>query len=165
MPHLDVGEGHFQKQGIRTYLNDELRLVLPSDHHVRIRETSANVTLSSDKNFVFAMTNEIDTVERAKGQVGQFQFEKLVHARLGHFSIDRITASVNHVRGIEKQLHHAHPSCRACMIGGTRKPFTKRPTSRQFCYYGECIASDLCEMPTSSSFGFATCCASTTSQQ
>eukprot|EP00959_Pyramimonas_sp_CCMP1952_P310052 6488516-Pyramimonas_sp.AAC.1 len=40
------------------------------------------------------------------------------------------------------------------MIGGARKPSTKQPTSRQFSYYGECIASDLCEMPTSSPFGF-----------
>eukprot|EP00965_Chrysotila_dentata_P079633 2626424-Pleurochrysis_carterae.AAC.1 len=65
----------FQKQGIRTYLNDELHLVLPSDHHVRIRETFANyrVPLSSDENFVCAMTNEIDTVERARGQVGQLE--------------------------------------------------------------------------------------------
>eukprot|EP00965_Chrysotila_dentata_P049439 1639094-Pleurochrysis_carterae.AAC.1 len=145
----------FQKQGIRTYLNDELRLlVLPSDHHVRIRETFANytVTLSSDRNFVCAMTNEIDSVERARGQVGQFKI--LVHARLGNVSIDRINASVNHVRGIEKLLHHAHPNCRACMIRGARKASTKRSTSRQYSYYGEYIARDFCEMPSSSPFGF-----------
>eukprot|EP00965_Chrysotila_dentata_P176480 5827147-Pleurochrysis_carterae.AAC.2 len=40
------------------------------------------------------------------------------------------------------------------MIGGTRKPSTKRPTTRQYSYDGECIASDLCEMQTSSPFGF-----------
>eukprot|EP00965_Chrysotila_dentata_P054341 1802947-Pleurochrysis_carterae.AAC.1 len=40
------------------------------------------------------------------------------------------------------------------MIGGARKPSTKQPTSRQLSYYGECIASDLCDMPTSSPFGF-----------
>eukprot|EP00965_Chrysotila_dentata_P004836 158475-Pleurochrysis_carterae.AAC.1 len=40
------------------------------------------------------------------------------------------------------------------MIGGARKPSTKQPASRQSSYYGECIASDLCEMPTSSAFGF-----------
>eukprot|EP00965_Chrysotila_dentata_P096532 3190149-Pleurochrysis_carterae.AAC.1 len=28
----------FQKQGIRAYLNDDLRLVLPNENHVRIRE-------------------------------------------------------------------------------------------------------------------------------
>eukprot|EP00965_Chrysotila_dentata_P067424 2231323-Pleurochrysis_carterae.AAC.1 len=78
----------------------------------------------------------------------------LIHARLGHFSIDRINASVKQVRGIEKQLRHTHPNWRACMIGGACKPSTKQPTSRQFSYYGECIASDLCEMPTSLPFGF-----------
>eukprot|EP00965_Chrysotila_dentata_P055108 1828724-Pleurochrysis_carterae.AAC.1 len=40
------------------------------------------------------------------------------------------------------------------MIGGTRKPSTKRPTTRQYFNYGECIASDLCEMQTSLPFGF-----------
>eukprot|EP00965_Chrysotila_dentata_P002044 67548-Pleurochrysis_carterae.AAC.1 len=40
------------------------------------------------------------------------------------------------------------------MIGGARKPSTKQPTLRQFYYYGECIASDLCEMLTSSPFSF-----------
>eukprot|EP00965_Chrysotila_dentata_P087523 2889092-Pleurochrysis_carterae.AAC.1 len=39
------------------------------------------------------------------------------------------------------------------MIGGARKPSTKQPTSRQYSCYGECIASDLCEMPTSTPFG------------
>eukprot|EP00965_Chrysotila_dentata_P083198 2745357-Pleurochrysis_carterae.AAC.1 len=40
------------------------------------------------------------------------------------------------------------------MIGGARKPSTKQPTSRHFSYCGKCIASDLCEMSTSSPFGF-----------
>eukprot|EP00965_Chrysotila_dentata_P164337 5426797-Pleurochrysis_carterae.AAC.1 len=40
------------------------------------------------------------------------------------------------------------------MIGGARKPSTKQPTSRQFSHYGECVASDLCEMPTSLPFCF-----------
>eukprot|EP00965_Chrysotila_dentata_P046919 1557461-Pleurochrysis_carterae.AAC.1 len=97
----------FQKQGTRTYLNDELRLVLPNDNHVCIREISTNyiVTLASD-TFVYAVTGENNTVERMRGQVGQFdgQFKDLVHARLGHFSIDRINASVKHVRDIERQL-------------------------------------------------------------
>eukprot|EP00965_Chrysotila_dentata_P048625 1612788-Pleurochrysis_carterae.AAC.1 len=59
----------FQKQGIRTYLNDELRLVLPIDNHVRIRENSTNytVTLASD-TFVYAVPGENDSVERARGQ-------------------------------------------------------------------------------------------------
>eukprot|EP00965_Chrysotila_dentata_P064531 2139777-Pleurochrysis_carterae.AAC.1 len=63
---------------------------------VRIRETTANytITLFTD-TFVCAVSGENDTVERARGQVGQF--ENLLYARLGHFSIDRINASVNHV--------------------------------------------------------------------
>eukprot|EP00965_Chrysotila_dentata_P152268 5031943-Pleurochrysis_carterae.AAC.1 len=101
------------------------------------------------------MTNKIDTVECARGHVGQLQFENLVHARLGYFSIECINLSINLVRGIDKQLRLAHPNCRACiLIGGTRKPFTKRPTTRQYSYYGKYIASGLCEMPTSSLFGF-----------
>eukprot|EP00965_Chrysotila_dentata_P131229 4338329-Pleurochrysis_carterae.AAC.1 len=60
-------------QGIRTYLDDKLRLVLPSNNHVRIRENSKNntVTLAFD-TFLCALSGENDTVERAKGQVGQF---------------------------------------------------------------------------------------------
>eukprot|EP00965_Chrysotila_dentata_P179218 5918762-Pleurochrysis_carterae.AAC.1 len=70
----------FQKQGIRTYLNDELHIVfVRNDNHVRIRENSTNYTvmLASD-TFVYAVTGENDTVERARGQVGQFdgQLEK-----------------------------------------------------------------------------------------
>eukprot|EP00965_Chrysotila_dentata_P092817 3064866-Pleurochrysis_carterae.AAC.1 len=49
---------------------------------------------------------------------------------------DRINASVKHVRGIERPLRHTYLTCRACMMGGTRKPSTKQPTSRQFSYYG-----------------------------
>eukprot|EP00965_Chrysotila_dentata_P094992 3140939-Pleurochrysis_carterae.AAC.4 len=89
----------FQKQGIHIYLNDELLLVLPSDHHVRIRESSANysVTLSSDKNFVCAMTNEIDTVERARGQIGQYELILLSvsrsHRRHGRRSVKKVSAT------------------------------------------------------------------------
>eukprot|EP00965_Chrysotila_dentata_P020969 694652-Pleurochrysis_carterae.AAC.1 len=59
----------FQKQGIRTYLDDELRLVLPNDNRVRIREKSTNytVTLAFD-TFVYAVTGKNDSVERARGQ-------------------------------------------------------------------------------------------------
>eukprot|EP00965_Chrysotila_dentata_P012280 403467-Pleurochrysis_carterae.AAC.1 len=62
----------FQKQGVRTYLNDELHLVLPNDNHVRIPENSTNstVTLASD-TFVYAVIGKNDTIERARGQVGQ----------------------------------------------------------------------------------------------
>eukprot|EP00965_Chrysotila_dentata_P162418 5364299-Pleurochrysis_carterae.AAC.1 len=86
-----------QKQGIRTYLNDELRLVFQNDHHVHTRENFANYTvrLVSDL-LVYMVTNENDTVERAMGQEGRFK--QLVHARLGHFSIKRINASNKHVR-------------------------------------------------------------------
>eukprot|EP00965_Chrysotila_dentata_P005991 196460-Pleurochrysis_carterae.AAC.1 len=68
----------FQKQGMisaATYLNDELRFVLPHDNHVRIRENSTNytVTLVAADTFVYAVTGENDTVERAtRGQIGQF---------------------------------------------------------------------------------------------
>eukprot|EP00965_Chrysotila_dentata_P025375 843227-Pleurochrysis_carterae.AAC.1 len=59
----------FQKQGIRTYLTDELRFVLPNDNHVCIRENSTNytVTLASD-TVVYVVTGESDTVERARGK-------------------------------------------------------------------------------------------------
>eukprot|EP00965_Chrysotila_dentata_P191285 6174418-Pleurochrysis_carterae.AAC.1 len=72
----------FQKQGIRTYLNDELRLVLLNDNHVRIREscsTNCTAALASD-TFVYAVTGKNDTVELLRGQVGQFdgRFEKIL---------------------------------------------------------------------------------------
>eukprot|EP00965_Chrysotila_dentata_P104378 3446726-Pleurochrysis_carterae.AAC.2 len=62
------------------------------------RTANYTVTLVSD-TLVYVVTNESDTVVRAMGQVGQV--ENLVHACLGHFSIDRINASVDHGRGIE----------------------------------------------------------------
>eukprot|EP00965_Chrysotila_dentata_P080343 2650602-Pleurochrysis_carterae.AAC.2 len=55
---------------------------------------------------------------------------------------------------MKKQLRHTHINGRACIIGGTRKPSTKRPTSRHYSHYGKCMASDFCDMPTSSPFGF-----------
>eukprot|EP00965_Chrysotila_dentata_P090059 2972208-Pleurochrysis_carterae.AAC.1 len=118
----------FQKQGIRTYLNDELRIVIPNDNHVCIRENSANypVMLASD-TFVYVVTNESDTVERARGQVGQF--ENLVHADLAS-AISPSIASTLLSNTCKKQLRHTHPNCRARMIGGARKPSTKQPTSR-----------------------------------
>eukprot|EP00965_Chrysotila_dentata_P082441 2721305-Pleurochrysis_carterae.AAC.1 len=101
-----------------------------------------------------------------RGKLGNSAIQKSCHARLGHFSIDRINVSVKHIRGIKKHLRHTHPNCRACMIGGARKQSTKQPISRQFSYYGKCIASDLCGMPTSLPLisASATCCASTTWQ-
>eukprot|EP00965_Chrysotila_dentata_P083563 2757055-Pleurochrysis_carterae.AAC.1 len=63
----------FQKQGIRTYLNDELRLLLLNDNHVRIRKNSTHYTVSlASDTFVYAVAGKNDTVERARGQVGQF---------------------------------------------------------------------------------------------
>eukprot|EP00965_Chrysotila_dentata_P090421 2983275-Pleurochrysis_carterae.AAC.1 len=69
----------FQKQAIRICLNDELRLLLRHDNHVRFGENSTNysVTLASE-TFMYAVTGENDTVDYARGQVGQFDghFEK-----------------------------------------------------------------------------------------
>eukprot|EP00965_Chrysotila_dentata_P009847 321359-Pleurochrysis_carterae.AAC.3 len=76
----------FKMQGIRTYLKDKLRLVPPNDNHVRIRKTTANhnISLSTDK-FVYVVTGENDTVERARGQVGQSFQKSCPRYCLGHF--------------------------------------------------------------------------------
>eukprot|EP00965_Chrysotila_dentata_P238771 6202708-Pleurochrysis_carterae.AAC.2 len=112
-------KARFQKQGIRTYLNDEHCLVLPNDNHVRIRKTSANYTAKiSLDTVVYVVTNDNDAVKRAMWQVGQF--ESLVTARLGRFPIDVINASVNHLRSIKKQLRHTRPYCCTRKIGGAR---------------------------------------------
>eukprot|EP00965_Chrysotila_dentata_P262574 6214611-Pleurochrysis_carterae.AAC.3 len=113
------------------------------------------------------MNGDNDSVERARGQVGQFdgQFKNVVHARHDHFS------HRSHQRFfcqtcalIEKQLRHTHLDCCTCMIDGARKSSKKWPTSRQYSYHGECIASNVCKRPASSPFGFSYMLCSTTWQ-
>eukprot|EP00965_Chrysotila_dentata_P154675 5110974-Pleurochrysis_carterae.AAC.2 len=100
-------KGMLKMQGIRTYLNDEVRHVLPNGNHVRIRKTTAKYTITlSTYTSVHAvtLTGENDTVERGRGRRIDGQFKNVLHARLGHLAIDCINAFVKQVRGIEEQL-------------------------------------------------------------
>lgn len=144
----------FREQGIRTYLNDELRLVLPDARHVRIRETATNYSLRTCAcdDTAFAVS-----AEKPRGKQGERaggHDTDLIHARLAHFSIDRINMTVGHAHGLDTRFPASAKPCRSCQLAGATKPPTKRPTQRTYDHYGECIASDLCEMPASSPFGF-----------
>ena len=142
----------FKDQQVRTYFNDELRLVLPDSRHIRIHETPTNYILRLAEPPLLSAFNA--QVERARGPSSIPKTRPApVHARLAHFSYERINDSIGKVKGLSKRLQKE--SCDACFRGGSHKPPTQKSTQRRYAYFGERIASDLCKMPTSTPFGFS----------
>ena len=145
-------KGLFRNNQVRTYLNDELYLRLPRGQKIKIHETPRNYTVFYQRPFIadanavtVPSTPRTDTSDPSAG---------LLHARLGHASYDRINASKPHVHGLPDSL--PQQPCPACHTGGARAPSIRnKVTTRVHKYFGECIASDLCEMPaTSTPFHF-----------
>ena len=84
----------FKHEGIRTYFNDELRLILPNGDIVRFVETRRNYTLA----FCDDTTPIVAVACHAFTRANPLPLDwSLAHARLVHFSPERILASENFV--------------------------------------------------------------------
>ena len=139
----------FKNHRIRTYLNDELHLRLPRGRKINIDEGPRNYTIP----YVHAVSTQQFDANSASTRTDKAPpSSELLHSRLCHFSYDKINASKDHVRGLPHSLPRS--DCRACTTGGTRAPTVSTSTTRQYKYFGERVASDLCEMPVSTPFGF-----------
>ena len=133
----------YHRDGIRTYLNDELYLLLPNGDRVDLQETA--------KHYLLPMCDSEECVF-----IVEDTWED-VHSRLCHFSFERTRRSQEFVTGINlRGLKRPTDKCPVCVIAGTRNSSTPTSTrQRTFTFFGERIYSDTIWMPVKSSpFGF-----------
>ena len=81
----------------------------------------------------------------------------MIHARLGHFSHERIRASEDHTTGVDLKHLGMHNDCDACIRGGAKKapmPKAEIGSEPRYTFFGQKVCSDSCAMPKSTPFGF-----------
>ena len=118
----------YKHDGISTYLNDANYLRLPDGKQVQFKDTS--------KHYV---------IETALATSDSLKLDAdLLHARLGHFSMDRInkTLATNKSTGHDR-IEHNREDCDACMKNANRKPRPRNKMDRtEYKYFGERVCSD-----------------------
>ena len=111
----------YEHDGISTHLNKENCLRLPNGSVVPFKQHEGNHYLVEGALAVEPTTDDSD----------------LTHARLGHFSVGRISASDRHI---------SPGHCEACALNANRKarPRSKPANSKEYTHFGQRIASDTC---------------------
>lgn len=119
----------FTHDGIRTYLNDQNELVLPSGSHVPFKESGMHHVVESVLATADATGDECD----------------LIHQRLAHFSVPRINAALHHNSSLGiSGIQHDPKTCEACMLNATRKPVPKASSmQREYTHFGQRVCSDI----------------------
>ena len=112
----------YEKDGIRTHLNGDRHLRLPSGSKVPFK--------NGDNHYL---------VEGALWNAPSSDDDSLIHARLGHFSVNRINKTV----GATQAISHHH--CEACALNGNRKPRPKTTSMPiEYTHFGQRVSSDTC---------------------
>ena len=120
--------GH-EHDGIKTFLNDDQCLQLPSGSFVPFK--------TSPKHFLVETAAAVSTAEGDDAD--------LMHARLGHFSAARINATLTRGSHSFEGIKHDPLTCEACLLNRRRKTVPKSTTMpREYKYFGERVCSDTC---------------------
>ena len=160
----------FRKQGIRAYFNDELYLSLCSGFRYPIHETHLGYFLSADHEFDATALQPhqiyVPTTSRAAAaRMTMVDDATMVdidtrHARLCHFSFERMRASQHCTTGMQlSDIVRPKMQPDACERGGGARAAAP-PTVRQqkFTRFGQRINCDQIAMPKSTPFGFENMC-------
>lgn len=148
----------FRNEGIRTYLNDDLKLILPDGQWVEIRETNTNYII--DIEYIEEENTSMNIgalVAKATLKDPLPHSWDLMHARLGHFAPERILASEKYVSGIDfTRLREGgmRGTCDSCIRGGFKGHRKQARPPGRFVRFGQRVYSDSCAMPRSTPFGY-----------
>ena len=131
----------FEKDRIRTHLNDALMLELPNGRRVPFSIRSNQYMVGTDQVAASAMATAAEDEPDAY----------LIHKRLAHFSPARVRAAAN--RSIAwpgtnlSVYHHDRLKCPDCLANAPRKPFKRSKgevPAEQIVRFGWRVSSDLC---------------------
>ena len=116
----------FERDGIRTHLNDELALALPNGRRVPL-------SIQHNQYMVGTALETASTI--AAGTNGDPIDYHRTHARLAHFSQARVRAAANKSivwAGTDLSLyHHDRLKCPDCLANAPRKPFKRKAEGRE----------------------------------
>ena len=143
----------FAQDGTRTYFND--------NNYMELKDGTIIPFVAGPKHYGLVINSyQQHTALSAVGErerTDKIITPDLIHARLGHFSHERIKASSNHTTGLDLSSLGNHSDCDACIRGGAKKapsPKAEIGTEPRYTYFGQKVCSDTCEMPKSTPFGF-----------
>ena len=154
----------FKYNGIRTYFNDELYMLLPDGQEVYFVETCTNYTLlfADDDESVRATRTPVRQKAVHENRLTLRHPEHLTwdlcHERCCHFNPERINASIDYVTGLDIQSlgtpsRHKAP-CISCVRGSFRGHRHGHRPRDKYVRFAQRIYSDSCAMPKSTPFGY-----------
>ena len=125
----------FRNENIRTYLNDRLELVLPTGDIIKISETRTN--------YIIPLLNDDAEYPCYLGLRDPVPVTwDLLHARLAHFSPDRILASRSYIRGIDlpdTPQSKSRAPCEECVRGAFKGHRRRARPPGRFTRFGQRI--------------------------
>ena len=158
----------FRYNGIRTYFNDELCMILTDGSIVEFFETRTNYTVEFTDD-----STSIAAVRIRNPQAPLFSRDPktyrstlrdplpltwdLLHDRFCHFNPERISASKDFISGTDIASlgrPSRHKVCIDCIHGSFRGHHKGRRSKSTFTRFAQRIYSDSCAMPKSTPFGF-----------
>ena len=158
----------FRYNGIRTYFNDELCMVLPDGSVVEFVETRTNYTVEFTDD-----SASIAAVRVRNPQAPLFSHDPkmyrstlrdpipltwdLCHDRFCHFNPERIFSSADFISGTDIASlgrPSRHKFCIDCIHGSFRGHRKGHRSKSTFTRFAQRISSDSCAMPKSTPFGF-----------
>ena len=162
----------FKLQGIRSYYNDEMFMLLPNGYQLPFVETTTGWSLDAVDFDASCLT--VDQVQYALDWVAAVNVTangtahssvvkstlptdvpfSTVHERCMHGSFERIVASDKCTRGlVVTGLVKPKDPCPHCISGSAHK-HTPQARAGKYTYFGQSVCSDAIKMPASTPFGF-----------
>lgn len=163
----------FKLQGIRSYYNDEMYMLLPNGFQLPFVETATGWSLDAVdfdatpltfKQVQYALDWVASVNVTANGTVHSSVVKSTlptdvpfstVHERCMHSSFERIVASDKCTRGLPiTNLVKPTEPCRHCIRGSAHKHTPQARPAGKYTYFGQCVCSDAIKMPASTPFGY-----------
>ena len=130
----------FYRAGIRTYLNDDLFLQLPSGTRVALEVNAKSYRLP-------ILTKEMSDCYVVDDGCSWDE----IHARLCHFSFERLRISRDCTKGINlTSIAKPSAACPGCVAAGMRQSSHTQNSTRKFTFFGERVYSDTIWFPVAS---------------
>ena len=162
----------YRRQGIKTYFNDELHMLLPNGTKVYIAETGTAYMIEVGDwdvtNLSLEAVNTIDCWQQGAAtsdwkpqsengneaaMVSEVVSPDRIHARCMHASFSRLAASAPYVSGMDLTALSKPGHCNDCDV--VKPPMKAHASStNRYQRFGQCVCSDAIKMPKSTPFGY-----------
>ena len=120
----------FEHDGVRTYLNDDKYLRLPSGSRVEFKDTKKHYVVGRADEALVASTDDLDA--------------DLFHCQLAHANAARIALAAHRFKIPYNIAAHDPSSCDACKLNKRKRNTPKATTiSVEYKYFGQRVCSDI----------------------